>query len=93
MLEINKQHLEEEISSLEKGYVQSLITLIKVPVFNKRIDEDIKKEKDAKKIRQLEDAKDLNLIQSKGHQESIINTEEILKEVYKLRKKKFWNIF
>lgn len=86
MLEINQQHLEDEISSLEKGYVQSLVALIKVPVFNKRIDADLEKEKDAKKRKQLEDAKEMNLIQSKGHQESLENIEEILTEVYKLRK-------
>lgn len=38
---INQWHLEDAISELEKGYVQSLIELIKIPVFEKAILKDM----------------------------------------------------
>lgn len=86
IMDINQKHLEEAISELEKGYVTSMIELIKVPVFKKRIVEELKTEKDSDKINQLEGMLKNNDMQVKGHSESIENVTEILKEVYKLRK-------
>lgn len=76
--ELNQQFLKEEIENLEKAYVQSAISLIKVPVFNKRIEEDMKATKDKNRIKSLEDAREQNITLAKGHQESIESLEEII---------------
>ena len=87
MLEINQEHLEEAISELEKGYVQSVIELIKIPVFKGVIQKDIDSDKTSKeKKKQLEWTLEMNDKSKAGHEESIENLEIILQEVYKLRK-------
>ena len=85
-MKLNQEHLEDAISELEKGLVTSTIELIKVPVFKKRIEEEIKVEKDKEKLEQLKGMLENNNLQVKGHSESIDNVEQILTEVYKLRK-------
>ena len=86
--DVNQRHLATAISDLEKGYVDSVIALIKIPVFNKLIDTDLKKATGAKK-KELENAKEMNIMQGKAHEESIESLNLIIKEVKKLRKKRF----
>ena len=85
-MRLNQEHLENAISELEKWLVTSTIELIKVPVFKKRIEDEIKVEKNKEKLDQLMGMLKNNDMQVKGHTESIENVSEILKEVYKLRK-------
>lgn len=85
-MEVNQEHLKNAISDLEKGYVDSLISLIKVPVFNKRIRDDLKTEKDKNKIKELNNVFETNQMQEKAHKESIENLEEIITEAKKLLK-------
>lgn len=86
-IEINQEHLEDAISDLEKGYVSSIIELIKIPVFRKAIKKDLRSTKTTEeKKKQLEQTLDMNKLNEAGHKESIANTEAILTEVYKLRK-------
>ena len=86
-MEINQEHLEAAISELEKGYVTSVIELIKIPVFRKAIEKDLAKKditKDRKK--NLENTLESNKKNEEWHKESMENVEAILTEVYKLRK-------
>lgn len=86
MLDINQDFLKEEIAKLEKGYVESMISLIKVPVFIKRINEELETVKDETKIKALKDAIETNLFSKKGHEESLVSYEEIITEARKLLK-------
>lgn len=85
-MDINQKHLLDKIDELEKSYVDSLIELIKVPVFNKRIEEDMKATKDKDRIKALEETKEKNKLQERGHKESLKNLEEIITEAKKLIK-------
>lgn len=84
-MELNQKFLEEQIEVLEKGYVASIIELIKLPIFMEQIDKELNVCKWEKK-KQLEILKENNTLQAKWHKESLENTEKILEEVYKLRK-------
>lgn len=84
-MNLNKEHLENAISELEKWAVMSTIELIKIPVFKKRIEDEIKNCKDEKRVIELQKTLEMNETNQKGHIESLENLEEILKEVYKLR--------
>jgi len=86
-MELNQEHLEAEISSLEKGLVTSTIELIKIPVYKKVIEKDLKRKglSDERK-KNLENTLDMNEKSKEWHIESLQSVEAILKEVYKLRK-------
>lgn len=87
MIQINQEHLETEISSLEKGYVTSVVELIKIPVFNKVIQDEIDdKETTEAKREELTKMIVTNETNAAWHKESLENVEAILTEVYKLRK-------
>ena len=87
MIELNQKHLEDAISELEKWLVTSTIELIKIPVFRKAIEKDLKDKNISKERKKnLESTLEMNKTNEKGHRESIDNVTEILKEVYKLRK-------
>lgn len=85
-MEINQEHLKAEIDKLEAAYVMSTLELIKVPVYNKRIEEDLAVTKDKERIKNLKQMKENNETQGKGHKESLQNLEEIITEAKKLIK-------
>lgn len=85
-MELNQKFLEKEIESLEEWFVKSTIELIKWPIFVKQIEEEIKVCKDEEKQKTLSWLLENNKTQAKWHQESLDNIENILDEVYKLRK-------
>ena len=84
-MKLNKDHLDFAISELEKWAVTSTIELIKVPVFEKRIKEELKDCKDEERAKELKRALEMNKVSEKSHKESLENLELILEEVYKLR--------
>lgn len=85
-MKINQQFLKEEIEKLEKWYIQSLIELIKLPIFLEQINKDIETTENEKKKEELKTMIENNTLLSKWHSESLENTEKILTEVYKLIK-------
>jgi UDP-galactopyranose mutase len=85
-MEINQKFLQEEIETLEKWYVKSLIELIKLPIFLEQINKEIETTEDENKIEELKNMISNNEKMSKWHNESLENVEKILKEVYKLKK-------
>ena len=84
-MELNQKFVEEQIETFEKGYVTSIVELIKLPVFVKQIEKELEV-CDEEKKKQLETLLDNNKMQEKGHKENLENIESILTEVYKLRK-------
>ena len=85
-MELNQKFLEEQIEILEKGYVTSVIELIKLPIFVWQIEKELKVTKDKTKIKGLNDLLENNSLQKKWHEENLENIEAILEKVYLLRK-------
>ena len=85
-MELNQKFLEEQIEILEKGYVASVIELIKLPIFVWQIEKELKITKDKTKIKGLNDLLENNSLQKKWHEENLENIEAILEKVYLLRK-------
>lgn len=87
MIEINQKALEEEIYSLEKGYVISKIALIKSKTFINQINKELETTTNKVRRKELENLIGNNEMQNKWHIESLENVENILNEVYQLRTK------
>lgn len=85
-MELNQKFLEEQIEILEKGYVTSVIELIKLPIFAWQIEKELKVTKNKNKLKGLNDLLENNSLQNKSHKESLENIEAILEKVYLLRK-------
>lgn len=83
---INQKLLEQQIEVLENSLITSKIELIKLPIFLNQIQKELDNTKDEEKRKELERLLENNKIQAKWHTESIENVEEILKQVYLLRK-------
>lgn len=84
-MELNQKFLDEQIEIFEKGYVTSIVELIKLPIFVKQIEKELQV-CDEEKKKQLETILENNKIQEKGHKENLENIEEILKQIYLLKK-------
>ena len=85
-MELNQKFIEEQIEIFEKGYVASVVELIKLPVFVEQINKELEITKDKNKKDELKHLLENNKIQEKGHKENMENIEKILDKVYKLRK-------
>lgn len=84
-MELNQKFLDEQIEIFEKGYVTSIVELIKLPIFVKQIEKELEV-CDEEKKKQLETILENNKIQEKGHKENLENIEQILKQIYLLKK-------
>lgn len=84
-MELNQKFLDEQIEIFEKGYVASIVELIKLPIFVKQIEKELEV-CDEEKKKQLETILENNKIQEKGHKENLENIEQILKQIYLLKK-------
>lgn len=87
-MKINQKHLANAISELEKWYVTSIVELVKLPVFNELIENELTDATlDKVKREELERMLESNKKQATAHTESMSNLEQILGELYKKRKR------
>lgn len=85
MTEVNQKFLEEEIASLEKGYVETVINLIKGPVFVETCNRAIESAEGERK-QALEKTLAIHVTNNESNKEAEEQLRKIISEVKKLRK-------
>lgn len=81
---INKKLLEESIESLERGYVECVVTEVQTPVFIALCEEEKQKTADAERIKSLDETIDAHKKNLSVTLESMKSLEEIIPNLKQL---------